>query len=95
MVLAPGLYMCKLALLIACGMWVTVTPDSDWKVTNDKGEKAQIWVSNHVSYLDVLVYMASVEPVLGFVAKKSVFSLPLIGEEMWFVFVRFALISCT
>jgi 1-acyl-sn-glycerol-3-phosphate acyltransferase len=43
----------------------------------------QIWVSNHVSYLDVLVYLASVQPALGFVAKKSVFSLPLIGICAW------------
>lgn len=101
-VLWPGYYMCRLALLVTLGMWVNVTPDSDWKVTNAKGEKAQvpimekekrqkvvffvhffflfqIWVSNHVSYVDVLVYLATVAPVLGFVAKKSIWSIPFIG----------------
>lgn len=41
-VMAPGLFMCRLCLLGGLGMWVTVTPDSDWKVTNAQGEKAQV-----------------------------------------------------
>ncbi len=71
--------MARFALLISLGMWVTVTPDSDFRTHNSKGQKAQIWVSNHVSFIDVIVYLAAVHPTLGFVAKRAIWNIPLVG----------------
>ncbi len=36
-------------------------------------------MSNHASYLDVVVLLAGVFPTLGFVAKRSVWDIPFIG----------------
>lgn len=77
--LAPGFLMARLALLLSLGMWVTVTADSDLSEYNDKGVKAQIWVSSHLSYTDVIVLLAAVSPTPGFVAKRAVWDVPLVG----------------
>lgn len=76
--LRAGVFLCRLSWLISLGCWPVLS--GDMSMHNKQGEKAQIIVSNHCSYMDVNAIMATVFPTPGFVAKSSIFSLPLIGR---------------
>lgn len=76
-VLSVGPLLCRLSWLLSLGCWVSVR--GDWNMVNEKGQKAQIMVSNHVSYMDVNAFMAVITPTPGFVAKKAIYSIPMIA----------------
>lgn len=76
-ILTVGPLLCRLSWLVSLGCWVRVK--GDFSMVNSKGEKAQIMVSNHVSYMDVNAFMAVITPTPGFVAKKAIFSIPFIA----------------
>ena len=52
---------------------------------NKKGEKANIIICNHSSWLDILAFMVVHETVVGFVAKRGVLGIPVIGylSRVW------------
>merc|ERR1711991_1297466 len=72
-----GPFLCRLSWLLSLGCWVRVRGDPS--MTTRDGRKVQIMVSNHVSYMDVNAFMATQYPSPGFVAKKAIFSIPLIA----------------
>jgi lysophosphatidylcholine acyltransferase/lyso-PAF acetyltransferase len=76
-VLTVGPFLCRLSWLLSLGCWVRYK--GDMTMVNSKGVKAQIIVSNHVSYMDVNAFMAVMMPTPGFVAKKAIFQIPLIA----------------
>ena len=51
----------------------------------ETGERANIIVTNHVSYLDILAMMAYNETIPAFVSKKEVQKVPLFGwkSKIW------------
>lgn len=54
-------------------------------VDKETGTKANIIVTNHISYLDILALMSYHETIPSFVSKKEVLSVPLFGwkSRIW------------
>ena len=75
-VMRLGPWLCRLSWLLSLGCWVRSR--GDWGMTDARGRRVQVLVSNHVSYMDVNAFMACVEPAPGFVAKRAIFSIPLV-----------------
>lgn len=77
-VLLLGPVLCQLTWIFSLGCWIRVTGDRSY-VDKRTGRKAQIIVSNHTSYMDVNAFLATQFPSPGFVAKSTIFGLPMIG----------------
>ena len=69
--------LCWLSWLLSLGCIVRSKGDPTLKAKT--GEEAQIVVSNHVSYMDVNAFLATAPLPVGFVAKRAIWSLPLIA----------------
>jgi 1-acyl-sn-glycerol-3-phosphate acyltransferase len=54
-------------------------------VDPETGEQANIIISNHVSYMDILLLMTNSSVVPGFVSKVEVKKIPIIGwySQCW------------
>jgi len=68
-------------LLFGFGFWdVRLRGNNSLYVTDGK-EKANIYIVNHTSWVDVLVLLCTTNNVPSFVAKKSIEKVPLIGFD--------------
>lgn len=79
-----GSILMRMCFVSALGMWPK-TIKGDPSVIDDNGNRCNIIVSNHTSWMDVLVGMVVCSPLPGYVCKKEVADLPLIGflSKVW------------
>jgi len=78
-------YIIRVLLFILGFVNIKVTGSSDIILKNERQERVTIMVANHLSYLDILVLASVCENIPGFVAKKQILDVPMIGtfSRIW------------